>query len=179
VRTLAALSLLALAACAASQGPPARVETVRVVDGTGGVTQLSVTHINRASAVTLDLSADQLWRALPAVYDKLAIPVTQLNQTNRVIGNPAFKARRQLGGTSLTRYFDCGRTQDRPSAETYEISIAALTSVQPKENGTATVQTTLQATARPVTFSGGSVQCSSTGGMESRIVELLKAEVGQ
>jgi hypothetical protein len=178
MRGIVILSLLALSACATTSNAPARTETVRVVDGAGGVHQLAVTTHNRSHAATLDHSLDQVWRALPAVYDKLAIPVTQISTTNRVVGNTGFSVRRQLGGVPLTRYFDCGRTQDRPSAETYEIQLSALTTVQPKDSGS-TVQTTIQATARPVNFAGSPVNCSSTGALETRIVELLKAQAKQ
>jgi uncharacterized Zn-binding protein involved in type VI secretion len=38
-----------------------------------------------------------------------------------------------------------------------------------------TVSTTIQATGRPVSFAGDPVRCTSTGTLEARIVEALKA----
>jgi hypothetical protein len=177
MRTVTLLSILALSACASSSGTtgtPGGTQTVRVRDAGGGATQITTTVVHRASTATVAAPVDDVWRVLPAVYEAAGIPLGQVNTQARTIGNPGFQARRVLGRTSLSRYFDCGRTQDRPSAETYELHISATTQLQPGADGTTTVRTTLQTTARPVNFATGVVQCTSTGSLEARLVELIR-----
>jgi hypothetical protein len=120
----------------------------------------------------------QVWDALPVVYESLGIPVTRLDATKHVVGNPGFKRRRQLGSVSLARYLDCGRGQGGPSAETYEVHLTVLTEVQPAAPAAGTtVATLVDAMAKPVTFSGEYVRCSSSGALEARILNGPKARL--
>jgi hypothetical protein len=177
MRTLFILSTAVLCtACAprSEVGTTTRPETVRVVDSSGAGATLTVTTQTRASAINVPATVEQVWRVLPAVYEELGLPVRQMNSSTHVIGNPGFSARRQIGRVPLTRYFDCGRTQDRPSAETYELQISVLTQVQRGESEGSILSTSLQATARPVNFPTGAVQCTSTGALEARLAEAVR-----
>jgi hypothetical protein len=130
MRTVAVLSILALSACASSSGStatPGGTQTVRVRDAGGGSTQITPTVVHRASSAAVTAPVDDVWRVLPAAYEAVGNPLGHVNTQERTIGNPGFQARRMLGRTPLSRYFDCGRTQDRPSAETYELHISATT----------------------------------------------------
>jgi hypothetical protein len=179
MRRLIVASVIALGACASSGrsgGAPSGVQTVRVVDGGGQVTALSTTVVQRSGIANVPHSVDDVWRALPRVYEAVGIPISQVNAGTRTIGNPGLTARRQLGGVPIPRYFDCGRTQDRPSAETYELQISVLSQV--KGNAAdATVTTTVHATARPLNFATGAVRCSSTGALETRISRALAEQM--
>lgn len=170
------VSLLALTACASRRAVSAvdhQTETVRV----GGVgaqpTTVLATVATVAPAVSTILAPiDRVWRALPAVYDSLGIPVDRLEHDKHIIGNPGFELRRRLGGVPLRRYLDCGDAQGGPSADTYEVTLSVLTELQPTETGTSAA-TVVQATARPVTFAGERTACKSTGRLERRVAELL------
>jgi len=179
MRALAATVFVVLSACAsggAADTSPTR--TVRVVDGSGGTVQLSTAPSrDLTAAATLAYPHDQVWRALPAVYDALGIPVSELSTAASTIGNPGFRARRRLGDVPLIRYLECGRTQDGPNAETYELHVSIVTQVRPADAMTTTVATTLQATARPVGVAGNSVQCVTKGDLESRIVQQLRRQL--
>jgi hypothetical protein len=177
MRTILLLSILTLSACTSSRTENmTRPETVRIVAGSGGIAQLSTVTSDASNAVTVDLPTDQVWRVLPAVYESLGIPVGQLDASTRVIGNPSLKVRRRLGDVPLTRYYNCRSTQGGANAETYELHLSVLTRVAQSAAEMTTVSTAVQATGRPVSFAGDPVRCTSTGALEARIVEALKAQ---
>jgi hypothetical protein len=181
MRVAASLSIVALLAsasgCASSPAasalPPAD-ETARV---TAGGDALRIRPSDRPTAVPVALPIDEVWRVLPAVFDSLAIPVATLEPARRAIGNPGFKAHKQLGRTPLSRYIDCGQAQSFPSADTYDVHLSVLTQVAAGESGVTTVSTLVQASARPMTVSGDYSRCSSKGTLEARIVDAVKARL--
>jgi len=174
MRTLTILSVVALVAgCASTGGQATPTQTVRIVDAGGGATQLPTSRTVVAQTTKVPFSQESVWRVLPEVYESLALPVTQRDASSQTLGNQGLRLRRQLAGVRLSRYIDCGRTQGVPSAETYDVFLTVNTRVQPGEQGTATLQTNVQATARSVSFSSGMVECSSTRALEERIVELV------
>ncbi len=178
MRGTVTLSIVVLSGCASSgsaRGTPTSDETVRIV-GARETIELRTSATLTASLDTVLAPVDQVWRALPAAYEALAIPVTDLDSATHVIANSGITVRRQLGKVPLTRYLDCGDSQGAPSAETYEIHLSVLTRVQPAAAGTSIVATTVQATGRPVTLSGTYIRCSSTRQLESRLVNALRAQ---
>jgi hypothetical protein len=181
MRRVALFSMLTLAACASSgpQTSTTQMQTARVTDAGGG--SLAVTNMvtTRANVHAMTHSAEEVFRVLPEIFQELDLPVNEMNRDTRTIGHTGFTARRQLGRTLASRYLDCGRTQDRPSAETYELLISLTTRVQPTDGGTSTLQTTMHATARPVNFPSGVVNCTSTGGLEARIAEMVRSRTGR
>lgn len=179
MRATVLISLVTLSGCASSSavpGHPTPTETVRIVGLTGAVA-LTTSPTVAARIDTFPAPLDEVWRILPAAYDSLAIPPTSLDAANHVVGNAGLKVRGRLGNVPLTRYLDCGDSQGAPSAETYEIHLSIFTQVQPGRSGTATVATTVQASGRPVAFSGEYVRCASKGVLESRLVDRLKAQL--
>lgn len=180
MRGVALFLIVALSACASARSevePGAQVQTIRVVGSTGTPIQLTTVVTDAPSTASVGLPLEQLWRALPAAYQALGIPVGHQEAATHVIGSPDFKVRRRLASVPLTRYFECGRTQDGPNAETYELHLSVLTQLRPAATGGTTVSTTIQALARPVTFVGEFARCTSTGALEARIVETLKGQV--
>jgi hypothetical protein len=176
--TLVAVALLPLVpGCASSPAasalPPAD-ETARV---TAGGDALRIRPSDRPTAVAVAFPIDAVWRVLPAVFDSLGIPVTTLEPARRSLGNPGFKAHKQLGRTPLSRYIDCGQAQSFPSADTYDVHLSVLTQLQPTEAGTTTVVTLVQAAARPMTYGGDYARCSSKGSLEARIADAVKARL--
>lgn len=177
MRAVLVLALVAGSACASSRNQPAAAageQTVRVV-GAGGMTQISTTTTNRPSVATVEIPAEQVWRALPAAYQSAGIELALSDSARGVIGNPGFRARRRLGGIVLSRYLDCGHAQGAPSADTYEVHFSVLTEVQRQADGKTVVSTNVDATARPINFAGESVRCASSGELETRILNSVKA----
>ena len=176
----APLLLLSLAACASSgsgSSPAPASQTVRVV-GAGGGASVTMGGGNPANVHTISFAADRVWRALPAVFDSIGIPVATLDPAKRSIGNSGFKIRGRLRGVPLSRYIDCGNsTQIGPNADSYDVNITMLADVRPAESGASTVTMTLDAVARPANFAQEYSQCSSKGVLETRFIDILNARL--
>lgn len=188
-RAAMVLPSIALAGCAsggASAGPGAAGNTSAPIarPAQQSVGSAATGRINVASRsdgpieTTIAAPIERVWRALPAAFDSLAIPVSRSEPATHTLGNDSFKTRQRLGKTILSRYFDCGATQIGPNADSYEVNITLLTSLSPAGDGSTRLATSIQALARPITFNQGYSACSSKGELERRIVEQVTKGIG-
>jgi hypothetical protein len=180
MRLALGVSLLVVAACASSGSTSSTAarpatETIRI-QGAGALS--TAASGPSTSARTLAAPIDRAWRALPAVYDSLGIAVATVDAASHTIGNPALKARFRLGKTSLSRYLDCGDTQMGPSADSYEVTINVTTRLTAPEAASTAVETSLEATARPVQFAQAPSRCSSKNVLEPRVADMLAKLLG-
>lgn len=176
MRAMFCVSLAALSACASTgtttSGPASQSIAV---DGMPG--RLTMSPTSSANSTSITGSLEQVWRALPAAFDSVGIPVTQVDPVRHIIGNPGFKLRQRLGKVSLSRYIDCGTTQVGPNADSYDVYVTALIQLQPGSGGTTTVTTTFEALARPIAFSQDYSRCSSRGSIETRLLAAVKSQL--
>ena len=144
------------------------------VSGPAGNTSLSLGGNDPSVVRKLPYAADKVWRALPAVFDSIGIPIAMLEPTSRTMGNEAFKVRGRLKGVPLSRYVDCGNsTQIGPNADSYDVVLTMVVEVHPAEAGASSVRHTFSAVARPANFSQDYSQCSSKSTLEPRFMALL------
>jgi hypothetical protein len=120
---------------------------------------------------------DRVWRVIRSAYDSLAIPVTTFDSPSRTIANAELRVRRRLGEVPLSTYINCGNAQGPPSADTYEVRLSVATQVRADSPGSAFIATTLDARARPITISGEFAQCTTTGALERRVVDLVNLQL--
>jgi hypothetical protein len=140
-----------------------------------GITMVSTTEVNSA---LINAPVDKAWAALQEAYTTLSIPVTELNQQARTIGNSAYRVRRRIGDVPTMRALDCGGDSGMPNAETYQLLLTVKSRVIPSDAGGSVVQTTLEGTGKNATTAASSdVRCASMGALEKRIVDLVKAKV--
>ena len=180
MRWLALVPLAVLAACSArTPGPSStsRTETLVVASGDGAVRQVTTVSTDRPLAYPLKYPMDEVWRVLPAVFDSVGIPVTELDASRRRIGNAAFRLRRRLGTTPLQQYVDCGAAQGGPNAETYEVALTVFTEVVADADASSTLSTVVQANARPISFAGDWIRCTTKGRLEGKIAEIAAAKL--
>ena len=71
-----------------------------------------------------------IWRALPAVFDSLEVPVSRIDPVEHVFGNEGVRIRKRIGGEAISRYFDCGTTQIGPNADSYDVMLILLTTLR-------------------------------------------------
>lgn len=174
-RVLVALMVAGTMSCAsASGGPETGTTTSRTVAVAGMAGKLTVNSTTSASTTALAYSLDDVWRVLSAAFDSLGVTVGHVDPTQHVIGNDGYKLRVQLGRTPLSRYIDCGQTQIGQNADSYDVYLSVLAQVQAGASGGASLTTTLDAAARPISFSQDYSRCSSTGLFESRLVDTVK-----
>jgi len=120
---------------------------------------------------------DRAWAALRAAYDSIAVPVSIFDAASHTVGNGQFRVRRILGKVSLGKYVNCGSTQGGSSADTYEVQLSVVSTAKAVDAGSTALSTTVQAQGRPITLSSEYVRCTTTGALEQRITDLVRAAI--
>jgi hypothetical protein len=130
-----------------------------------------------AAARVVSMPPDQVWAALPAVYETLDITGGSADSASRTYSARDLRVRRRLGDQPLSRYLSCGNTSaGAPVAVMYRIQLSVTTSVQPAAGGGSRIQTEVSASGQSTEgTSNNRVRCGSTGALEARIAELLGA----
>lgn len=172
----------AVAACSSNPAPatptpevPATTaQTVRVSSASMGSTSARIVPSGGPNILRVEASVDRIWKALPAIYDSLAIPLTVHDPRNRVIGNEGMVIRRRLGKVALSKYLECGRSQMDQNADTYEITLSVVTRLNVIDSAQTKVTTLVEASARGLQFAGQASACTTTGTLEIRFHQLLK-----
>jgi hypothetical protein len=181
MRATTIISCLALAGCAttnAATGASESRESLRVAGG-GGLGSMNVeTHTtNTAVGGKVGFAIDRVWGPLRAAFDSLGIPVATVSAATGTMGNPSLRVRRRLGDLAVSKYINCGNVQGGQSADSYEIQLSVMTTAVPAEQGTTNISTLVEAQGRPVTIAAEYMRCTSTGLIESRLVELVNAQL--
>ncbi len=168
---------VALGGCATS---PSSVGTARPATQTVGSEASGAIRIAPGSGpdvATLPFAIAKVWTALPIAMDSLGIPVAQLDPATHVIGNSSFKIRQRLGKTNLSRYIDCGQAQIGPSADSYDVQLTVLMRLQSEGEASTRVSTTVTAMAKPILYNQGYSGCSTKGELETRLLNIVKAQL--
>ena len=134
---------------------------------------------DRSNVRALPYSVEQIWRALPAVFDSLGIPIGSMDAATRTVGNVAYKVHGRLKNVPLSRYVDCGSSTNMgPNADSYDVVFSLVVAVRPGDTaGSSSVATTFDAVGRPATFAQEYSECPSKGTLETRLLELLTARL--
>jgi hypothetical protein len=183
MRRVTVISCVALLGCASSgttTGGATPQESVRISGGVGLPTTTLDTHpTTAASTTTVGFPLDRVWGALRVAYDSLAIPVSTADPASHTMGNSSLRIRRRLGTVAMSKYVNCGNVQGGPSADSYELVLSVVTRAEPADQGMTRLVTSVDAQGRPVTISAEYMRCTSTGGLEKRIAELVTAQLNR
>lgn len=176
MRTLVVLTVAFFAGCAsapAGSGAPGR-ETMRI----SGAGNLRMAAIDQTTEVKVDSPVGKVWHALPAAFESLGIPITDVDTATHTITNGGLKIRRALGKVSLSRYIDCGTTQIGENADSYDVALTVTSHIEEEPtSGLSVLRTTVEAWARPIAFSRDYARCSSRGALEKRLAEAVKSQL--
>jgi hypothetical protein len=154
------------------------VQTAVIQNSQGSATGINMVSTTEVNSVLINAPVDKAWAALQEAYTTLTIPVTELNQQTRTIGNNAYRVRRRIGDVPTMRALDCGGDSGMPNAETYQLMLTVKSRIIPNDAGGSVVQTTLEGTGKNATTAASSdVRCSSMGVLEKKIADLIKAKV--
>ncbi len=187
-RCLPALLLVACASGGAStesSSEPAVmvVQNTQNIIQTGGQNSMSIgsgmTSVVQAATTRIAIAVDKVFGALPAAYEALSIPVTTMVSKDRMLGNLEFKARARLGSLQMRRLLDCGAQLGEPNSDSYQITMSVSSEVKDNGDGTSTLATLVQASGRPVSFSGADVRCTSLGDLEKRIATMVQVKIAE
>lgn len=120
-------------------------------------------------------SADSAWKVLPAVYERLELPIHERDEAARRLGACWIRVRQRLLGGPLSRYLQCGELRAIPNADRMEIELLILSRVSRDASGGAILSTFVLATAGESAGSSNRIWCLSTGVLESRIRDAVQA----
>ncbi|QJR35920.1 hypothetical protein HKW67_10570 [Gemmatimonas groenlandica] len=180
----AAVLLAAMTGCASKSASKSgdfgtsSVQTAVIQNAQGSATGINMVSTTEVNSVLINAPVEKAWAALQEAYASLTIPVTELNQQTRTIGNNAYRVRRRIGDVPTMRALDCGGDSGMPNAETYQLLLTVKSRIIPNDAGGSVVQTTLEGTGKNATTAASSdVRCSSMGALEKKIADLVKAKV--
>jgi len=179
VRFLALSLVLATGACGSA--PRTRASNTQLppeAQFDGRSIYLNIVPDRHASSHVISGTPERVWFALAAIYEELGITVTHVSVGSRTLGNRNFTTRRQLGGTPLSQYLDCGVGFSGPVANQNRITIDILTQLKAAGPDSVDVQTVLAAIASPVEgTSNNPFPCSSRGTLEQSIATRIQIRI--
>jgi hypothetical protein len=175
LREVFGIGLIALAGCAAEAATArttaaGRAPEIRPEVNSGAGYEFVIARSDRTVSLTLPASLEEAWQGLIAAYDRLGIPVTDLDTGRREIGNANLAVRGFIAGEPLGGFIDCGRILGGPAANTYRVRLSILSSLRGVSPREVTVSTLMTATAADPASSGAPVACTSNGKLEERII---------
>jgi hypothetical protein len=188
MQRLTLFSCAVLVGCASSKtttgstaaSPSTPLETVRVSGSTGGGTMMVETHPASGPTVTrIGFPVDRVWGALKTAFDSLAIPVSSVDPATHAMGNAGLRIRRRLGDVAVSKYINCGNTQAANAADSYEVILTLAAQVLPTDDGMSRLATSVGAQGRPITLSSEYTRCTSTGLLETRLAQLVTAQLNR
>lgn len=116
--------------------------------------------------------------AVRATYAALKLPREWADSANGQLGTLRARMTYQLGGERLSVFFNCGQGLTGANADTWRLTVALITFLQPAGEGRTRLGTGLVAEAQDM--SGTSVEpamCGSTGLLEERILKDVRARL--
>lgn len=126
----------------------------------------------------VDAPADRVYQAALQAFADLDIPTGHTDGTKGIIGSERFERARSLGGAAMSRSFSCGDAATGPKADQLRLEIAIAVWVKPSDTRSSTGSTVGIATVasgRDVSGVSGRPQgCTSTGGIETKILDRVK-----
>jgi hypothetical protein len=169
-----AVSSISCASSASLGGAPT-AQTMRVDGPGGGALKLSPSADE--NVFTLSFTVAQVWRVLPAAYDSLGLAVAAMDPVSHIVDNGGVKLQRQLGGVPLSRYIDCASVRAGSSVDNYDVVLNVRTQIRSNDSAATSVITEVQAMGRPAAFSQDYSRCSSTGKLEARLADVVRAKL--
>ena len=174
---LVAVALLTACASGGAHEAPGTIGPATQVGRTktsGGVRENDIDYTtNTTSFVSRDLLAaplDSVWAVLPEIWKSLGLDFGGISTKEHRLQTGVVRLHRQLGGVSLSRYVECGRSTQGPNADIYFITLS-LQTVASGPDGRVTVQSTMSVAGEGTGNSGAVVRCSSLGELERRVAE--------
>lgn len=171
MRPYIALLVTGLVACG-GKATPGTVQPTSQSILIGSDVRMAANDANHTTQFSFPI--DKVWKALPAAYDSIGLPLTVMDSRQHMIGNQGMKLRQKLGTVALSRYMDCGSAQNTPSADTYDVFLKVVSVVHTTDKGSELV-TTMEAAAKPLTYAQEYSRCSPTGALQDKLATLVRS----
>lgn len=127
---------------------------------------------------TVSAPLAETFAAVRAAYAALKLPREWADSAHGQLGTLKARATYTLGGERLSTYFNCGQGLTGSNADTWRLTFALVTFLQPAGEGRTRVGTGIVAEAQDM--SGTSVEpamCGSTGLLEERLLKDVRARL--
>ncbi len=195
-----AAGVAAAAACAtpaATQGPtpteeaPVAIRREVLRGGGPGIMEYHPDP-NRARVVDLRVAPDTLWPRVLAAYERLGLPLGEVDVAARTLGTSSVRAVGRLGSVPLGEYIDCGAAPlGTRAADSYIVYLRVTSELRPQgaaapaatsapaatpaagAGAVTTLRTLVSASAKANATQGDPVDCISTGRLETRLARLV------
>jgi hypothetical protein len=178
VRRWESLGLVALFALAAAPAGAQRAgESGGALDAKSGRFVHEFDAVPARAPDTLAATDARVFAAMPAVFAKLAVPLTVIDSSAKAMGAVRVMTRRPVGGDRLSLLLECGTGNYGPNAERYSVQLTLVTRAIAIDSTHSELRTIVGGNASPNGLST-SVACSSTGRLEERFADLLRKELG-
>ena len=121
----------------------------------------------------------ETFAAVRATYAALKLPREWADSANGQLGTLRARLTYQLGGERLSQYFNCGQGLTGANADTWRLTIAIVTFLQPAGEGKVRLGTGAVAEAQDMSgVSTEPAMCGSSGLLEARILRACRRDSG-
>ena len=130
--------------------------------------------------VQIAASAGTTYRAVIAAFDEMKIPLDIKDSISGLVGNSKIVQAHSLAGSQMSRWFNCGTGMTGPNADTFRLYIAVAALLDKVTADTTRLRIGMVAGSQDM---GGNskepVACATTGNLEEKLVELIRARVSK
>ena len=171
--TLIPCLCVAISACATP--PPERTAALHAaveLEETGTTVRFDFNPESGVSADSVRAPSASAWAVVPQAYARFGLGTTA--QAAARVVTSRMNVRGSTGGVRLSRMLDCGASMGVPRVETYTINLSVVTRVDSVAPAMTVLRTRVRATGHDPTVSSNSIQCASTGYLESQIATTVQ-----
>lgn len=171
--------LLLLAGCASGAAPAGGGRSPRApgVRQTSLGTEVLAARQEPVAPRTVPGDPAAAYAVLPDAFRDLRLTVAGSDDRMRLVESERMVLRGTLAGQPLANFLDCGFTAGGRTANVYRVELRVRTTVQPVAGG-AQLVTEVEGVASNPTTSSPPVRCTSTGVLEDRLAERVRAALG-
>ncbi|MGQ0649744.1 MAG: hypothetical protein ACT4P7_19500 [Gemmatimonadaceae bacterium] len=130
--------------------------------------------------IDVDAPPSKVFRAATLVFRNLKIPVDVSDSTAGFLGAAKLTRTRNLAGSALSRYLECGSGMTGPRADSHRVMMPLLVFIDPAPNERSRMRIAMVASAQDNSGTSNSpVQCGSTGALEGQLRKAIGDQVRQ
>jgi hypothetical protein len=170
--------ILGLVGCASAPHDDGEATSTNVIKTSVAPQQtVDLSHQTVIHAGEYSATRDQVWTALLAAAEDLAMPVASADTATGIVIYSVRTTGARVAGRPASYWVDCGRgPAGAPRADTYQVTLRVSAAMAPMKSGTR-VNATLVGFARERGMSGDGLPCTSTGELERRTLAAVAAKL--
>lgn len=170
--------MIAAAACATHAAADGEGSTDVLRTAVSPTEAIDVTRHTEIHSQEYAAPRDQVWSALLAAQEDLAMPLLSADTAGGVVVYLVQANTPRIAGKPVWAWVDCGRGPGgAPRTSGYRIKVRLTAVMESVAGGGTRVRTKLLASAREIGTIGDELPCPSTGGLEKRILAIVAARV--